>query len=281
MSLQLARPSLPAAEFEGRGRELPLPATLTPSKISAFTSCPLAFRLSVIEHLPEPPSPAAVLGTVVHRALQLLYTYAAPAERDLRRALSALEDAFDEMEGDEELVALELDEEARDALSRKAAALIERYFELEDPAAVRPVGLELDLQVEVDGLMLRGIIDRLDVLPDGGLAVVDYKTGRAPRAEQSKSRLFGVQLYALLCEAVIGRRPSVVRLLYLRDRVAISTEPTEMSLRGVRQRAGAVWSAIERGCATSDFRPNPSPLCSWCGFQRYCPAFGGSPDLPR
>ena len=135
--------------------------------------------------------------------------------------------------------------------------------------------------MEVDGLTLRGIIDRLDVLPDGRFAIVDYKTGRAPRAEQAKSRLSGVQLYAFLCEEILGQRPAAVRLLYLKDRVVVSSEPSDMSMRGVRQRAGAVWKAIERACEHSDFRPSPSALCGWCSFQQYCPAFGGDPDAPR
>jgi putative RecB family exonuclease len=271
----------PCAEKPLR-RELELPSTLTPSKIAAFTSCPLAFRLAVIERLPEPPSLPAVRGTLVHRALQLLFTYLDQGRRDRAAAERFLGEAFSELsEKDEELAALELTRESTQVLLRQAGVLIDRYFDIEDPNSVRPAGLELDLQVEVDGLTLRGIIDRLDVLPDGRFAVVDYKTGRAPRAEHAKSRLSGVQLYALLCEEIIGVRPAAVRLLYLRDRVVVSAEPSDMSMRGVRQRATAVWKAIERACEQSDFRPSPSALCSWCGFQQYCPAFGGDPDAPR
>lgn len=272
----------PLAETGRAPAPLGLPRTLTPSKISAFTSCPLAFRFSVIERLPEPPSLPAVRGTLVHRALQLLFTYAEEGDRDRERAGQLLEEAFRELSSsDSELAALGLDADGSEALLRQAGILLDRYFEIEDPNSVRPAGLELDLSVEVDGLVLRGIIDRLDVLPDGRFAVVDYKTGRAPRAEQARSRLSGVQLYALLCEEVLGRRPAAVRLIYLRDRVVISAEPSDMSMRGVLQRAGAVWKAIERACEQADFRPSPSPLCSWCGYRRYCPAVGGDPDGPR
>ena len=157
--------------------------------------------------------------------------------------------------------------------------LVDRYLELEDPDGVRAIGLELNLSTEIDGITVRGIIDRLDELDDGSLAVVDYKTGRAPRTEQSKSRLSGVQMYALMCEAELGRRPSVVRLLYLRDRIVISAAPTDQAMRGTRQRALGVWSAIERACKEDDFRPNPSSLCRFCAFQAYCPSFGGDPSL--
>ena len=259
--------------------DLPLPSTLSPSKITAFTSCPLAFRFSVVEHLPEPPSPPALKGTLVHRALELLFTECPPGSRSRDAAQKALDAAWRELQDGDELDGLRLDEAETIAFLVDARVLVDRYLELEDPDGVRAIGLELNLSTEIDGITVRGIIDRLDELDDGSLAVVDYKTGRAPRTEQSKSRLSGVQMYALMCEAELGRRPSVVRLLYLRDRIVISAAPTDQAMRGTRQRALGVWSAIERACKEDDFRPNPSSLCRFCAFQAYCPSFGGDPSL--
>lgn len=257
---------------------LPLPSTLTPSKISAFTSCPLSFRFSVVERLPEVPSIQAVKGTLVHRTLQLLFDEHPGGARDGVAAETCLAKAFAEMGGESELAELDLSAEGTGEFLRGASVLLERYFELEDPNEVNAVATELDLSADVSGMTLRGIIDRLDRGEDGGLAVVDYKTGRAPRLEQSRSRLSSLHLYAFLCEIVIGERPSAVRLLYLRDRVVVSADTTDQSLRGVHQRARAVWAAIERACERTDFRPNPSALCKWCSFRAYCPVYGGDPE---
>jgi putative RecB family exonuclease len=257
--------------------ELELPSTLSPSKITAFTNCPLAFRFSVVEHLPEPPSPAALKGTLVHRALELLFAEHANGSRSRTAAQASLERAWQELQEGDELAGLGLDEAAGAAFLADARELVDRYFELEDPDAVRAVGLEMSLSTDIDGVTVRGIIDRLDELDDGSLVVVDYKTGRAPRHEQSRSRLGGVQMYALMCEAELGRRPAAVRLIYLRDRVVISASPTDQAMRGTRQRALGVWAAIERACSQDDFRPNPSGLCRYCAFQAYCPSFGGDP----
>ena len=50
---------------------------------------------------------------------------------------------------------------------------------------------------------------------------------------------------------------------------------------GLQMRAKAVWKAIETACERDDFRPQQGPLCSWCSFQQWCPAFGGNPaDAP-
>lgn len=257
----------------------PLPSTLTPSKLGRFVNCPLAFRYSYIEHLPEPASIYQLRGTLVHVVLQQLFAEVTPCERTPERARAILEAAWPAFRSDDEFLALELDEAATASFLREIHSLLARYFALEDPTQVRPVGVELDLHAEVDGIDLHGIIDRLDHLPDGRFVLVDYKTGRSPRAERSRSRLTGVQFYALLCERVLGVRPSEVRLMYLGDQVVVVDEPTDQSMRGLRQRATAVWAAIERACATEDFRPNPSPLCKTCAFRGTCPAVAAESNL--
>ena len=259
---------------------LPLPTSLSPSKVASFKDCALAFRFSAIDRLPEPPSPWATKGTLVHRALELLFCEPA-ADRALPTALACLDRARGEMTTDPEFVGLGLDEEAAARFTAEAEVLVRRYFELEDPTTVHPIGLELRLEVQVGSLTLRGVIDRLELDADGGLVVTDYKTGKTPGVTHEQSRLGGVHFYAFLCERVLGRRPSRIQLLYLSEPVAIVAHPSDQSIRGLEQRTAAIWKAVERACLTDDFRPRPSPLCNWCSYQEYCPAFGGDPARAR
>ncbi|HEX2119932.1 MAG TPA: PD-(D/E)XK nuclease family protein [Acidimicrobiales bacterium] len=259
---------------------LPLPTSLSPSKVASFKDCGLAFRFSTIDRLPEPPSPSATKGTLVHRALELLFCEPASA-RTVPTALACLDRAVAEMATDPEFVGLELDAEAAAQFAADAEVLVRRYFQLEDPTTVHPIGLELRLEAQVGSLTLRGIIDRLELDADGGLVVTDYKSGKVPGVTHEQSRLGGVHFYAFLCERVLGRRPSRIQLLYLSEPVAIVAQPSDQSIRGLEQRTAAIWKAVERACATDDFRPRPSPLCNWCSFQDYCPAFGGDPARAR
>ncbi len=259
---------------------LPMPTSLSPSKVASFKDCALAFRFSNIDRLPEPPSAAATKGSLVHRALELLFCEPAPA-RTLPAALACLDRAGAEFATDPEFVGLELDAEAAALFATEAETLLRRYFTLEDPTTVHPIGMELMLEAKVGSLTLRGIIDRLELDADGGLVVTDYKTGKVPGVMHEQSRLGGVHFYAFLCERVLGRRPSRIQLLYLSEPVAIVAKPSAQSVRGLEQRTSAIWQAVERACANDDFRPRPSTLCNWCSYQEYCPAFGGDPVRAR
>jgi putative RecB family exonuclease len=257
-----------------------VPTSLSPSRVEAFTSCPLAFRFTSIEKLPEPPSVWTTRGSVVHRALELGFSVP-PAERTPDRFRQVLETALVEYRDDAEFTGLGLDDDAATAFAAECRQLVENYLTMEDPRRVRPIGLELRLEARVEGdagtLALRGIIDRLE-LRDGELVVTDYKTGRAPSVNWELKSLAGVQFYSFLCEQVFGRRPAVVRLMYLRAGEVIEAVPSAQSVRFISTRAKAVWKAVERACGTGDFRPRPSALCQSCGFQRWCPAFGGDPE---
>lgn len=251
-----------------------LPASLSPSKLSKFTTCPLSFRYSYIERLPEPQTVQQVRGTLVHTALERLFWHHEAGSRSLECALDELSAALAEARADEssELRALGLDAAASGALEEDGRKLLRNYFTLEDPNTVDVLGVELGLEAQVGDVRLRGVIDRLDRNADGELVIIDYKTGRAPSERYERGNLVGVHVYALLCELVLGQAPAEVRLLHLREPMSLTAVPTEQSLRGHRQRSLAVWHAIERACATGDFRPRPSALCPSCAFRDLCPA---------
>ena len=258
---------------------LPLPTSLSPSKVSSFKDCALAFRLSNIDRVPEPPSLHAAKGTLVHRALQLLMWEEEPAKRTESAAMAKLGRAVPEILDGEEYEGLGLPAAGREEFVEDAALLIRNYFTLEDPASVRVIGTELRMSVSVGTLKLSGIIDRLELDEAGDLVVTDYKTGKAPRATHEQSRLGGVHFYAYLCEQVLGRRPARVQLLHLREPIAISTTPSDQSIRGLHQQTVAIWTAVEHACQREDFRPRPGRLCEFCAYHQYCPAMGGDLHL--
>ena len=65
-----------------------------------------------------------------------------------------------------------------------------------------PIVTEQDGEAEVAGVSLYGRVDRMDRMPDGTLAIVDYKTGKAP-AKKAVAEGFALQLGLL---SLIARR---------------------------------------------------------------------------
>ena len=256
----------------------PVPTSLSPSRVEAFTSCPMAFRFASIEKLPEPPSIHATKGSMVHRVLELLFMRPA-AERTEATAQPAYEQAMAEYRQDPEFTLLGLTDAEAQAFFADAWSLVQAYFRMEDPTTIREIGLELRLEAQVGSLTLRGIIDRLELDAEGGLVVTDYKTGRAPSPQFQQKSLGGVHFYSFLCESVLGRRPSAIRLMYLRTGEMITATPTAQSVRFLTTRTTAVWQAVERACVSGNFQPRAGALCNSCAFKPWCPAFGGDPSL--
>ena len=252
--------------------------SLSPSRAGDFLTCPLLYRFRVIDRLPEPPSPAAVRGTLVHAVLERLFDQPAPA-RTPQAARSLVEPEWARLTGDEpELAALfEADAECA-AWLEQAATMLDRYFTLEDPRRIEPAHRELCVEAELaSGLRLRGYIDRLDVAPGGQIRIVDYKTGTAPPEEFEARALFQMKFYALALWRAQGQVPALLQLMYLGNGEIVRYEPDESDLLATERKVEALWRAIERAHQASDWRPRPGRICEWCAHQAICPAFGGTP----
>lgn len=276
---------------------------LSPSRAADFMQCPLLYRFRVVDRLPEPPSAATARGTLVHAALERLFDLPAP-ERTPDRAVQLLEPAWaDLVEQEPELAQLVLEPEPAPAVEKSgeaesgeaesgeaepagepqerwfeaAAALVHRWFTVEDPTRLEPQDRELYVEAEVDGLVLRGYIDRLDVAPDGRLRVVDYKTGRAPSELFEGKALFQMKFYALVLWRTRGVVPSLLQLVYLKDGQVLRFAPDEDDLLATERKVVALWAAIERAATSGDWRPRTSRLCQWCHHRPLCPAWGGTP----
>jgi putative RecB family exonuclease len=254
-----------------------VPTSLSPSRVESFLSCPLAFRFASIQRLPDPPTQATTKGSLVHRALELLFLLP-PGDRTPHALDDCVAEAITEYQAHPDFIELGLDDDTARRFFAECRELAANYMALEDPRRVRAIGLELRLEAPVaDGLVLRGIIDRLELDANGELVVTDYKTGRAPHPNYERKSLSGVQFYAFLCESVFGRIPAAVRLMYLKSGEVITAVPSSQSTRYMTTRTNAVWKAVSTACSRDDFRPKPSTLCNYCAYQRWCPEFGGDP----
>src|SRR5215469_4292309 len=144
------RPSagLAGARSASPGAEPPDPhvargPSLSPSRAGDFLTCPLLYRYRVIDRLPEPPSPAAVRGTLVHSVLERLFDRIA-ADRTPDAARALMEPEWSRMLAAEpELATLFDDDDQRALWLDEVSRMLDRYFTLEDPRRIEPAHREL------------------------------------------------------------------------------------------------------------------------------------------
>lgn len=256
---------------------------LSPSRANDFLRCPLLFRLRVIDRLPEPPSAAAARGTLVHAVLEQLFDLAA-GDRTRDAAVGMLPGAWQTLHTEQPAYLDLFDAEDQwDAWFASARDLLDTYFTLEDPNRLQPHEREVFVRTQLeDGPQLRGIIDRLDVAPNGAVRVVDYKTGRSPRAGYESSALFQMRFYAYVLWRERGVLPTLLQLEYLGDGQIVRHAPSEPEMVTFESRVRSIWAGIEDSARSGDWRPRPSKLCDWCSFKALCPAFGGvAPEVPE
>ena len=254
-----------------------VPLQLSPSSISSFRTCPLAWRLDHIERLERTPSLDASIGTFVHSVAEALCGLPS-ARRTIDEARAAATVAWAAHVADDEWRSLGVAEDRIPQIKWRAWRAVQRWFRLEDPGSVRVAGCELWVHGAVGGVAMRGIVDRLDIDAEtGGFVVTDYKTGKMPTSSYQDERLFGVWVYAHLVAGEHPARPvTKVRHLYLGERPGeVVRNVTPEALAATAEGVAATHHEMLTACATGAFETREGVLCGWCSFKGSCPAFGG------
>jgi ATP-dependent DNA helicase UvrD/PcrA len=224
----------------------PAPTTLSVSGVIDYLKCPKLFYWSSVRPLPRRPSQAARMGSEVHRWIEL--------QGRGQGTLLELETVPD----------LSTEERLAEVPDRKG---LEEAFRRSPYADRVPLYAERPFLLYLDGAVVGGRIDAIFGEPDGPWEVVDYKTGRVP---PEGDPLLGLQLdlYALACVEVFGKRPQDLTLTYfylasdeVRSRPAGDPDET-------RTRVKEALAGIAEGA----FEPKPGEQCHWCDFLTFCAA---------
>jgi DNA helicase-2/ATP-dependent DNA helicase PcrA len=165
----------------GAGMRVSLPTHVSASRLVRLAEDPDALALALRRPIPQQPRPAARRGTAFH------------AWVEQRLGAAAIVDVLD-------LPGAADDDPARD---EDLTAMQQRFLASE--WASRPVvAVEVPLETPVDGTVVRGRVDAVLARPDGGVDVVDWKTGPPPSGTAAKARAVQLAAYRLAWSRLHG-----------------------------------------------------------------------------
>jgi DNA helicase-2/ATP-dependent DNA helicase PcrA len=230
---------------------------LSASDIETYRSCPLRYKFARVFRIPSEPTLNQRFGIVVHQALERFH---AEEGRTAEQLLGLLDAAWRRSGFG--------DSDQEHQLHDKAVTAMHRYQERFVAEDGEPVWLEKGFQFKLGPHVLRGRVDRVDRLPDGGYELIDYKTGRPKTAAQLREDV-QLSLYAIGAREAWEIDAPSQAYHYVLDDQKIAVPTAEIDPGWITETV----MEVGEGILAQGFEPTPSySACSMCDYRIACPA---------
>jgi DNA helicase-2/ATP-dependent DNA helicase PcrA len=234
---------------------------LSASDIDTYRTCPLRYKFARVFRIPSEPSTNQRFGIAVHQVLERYHRLAPGAgPGDDGEILGLLEAAW-------RRAGFGASDEERQ-LHEKATAALRRYHRRFRDERSEPVWLEKGFSFRLGPHTLRGRVDRVDRLPDGGYELIDYKTGRPRSASQLRDDV-QLSLYAVGAREAWQLDAERQTYHYVLDDEKVPVPADEIDRDWIAETV----LAVADGILGQGFEPTPSyAACSICDYRIACPA---------
>ena len=240
---------------------------LSASDIETYRTCPLKYKFARVFRIPSEPTINQRFGILVHQVLERYHAagvtspVAPTGERSNLPVMLNLLDAGWRRGGFGD------SEEERQFRTKATQALVRYHDRFRDEDA-EPVWFERSFAFRIGPHLLRGRVDRVDKLPEGGYELIDYKTGRPKSAAQLRDDV-QLSLYAVGAREAWELEAAQQAYYYVLDDEKVPVP------RGDADRDWITETVFEvaDGILSQGFEPTPSyAACSMCDYRIACPA---------
>ncbi len=238
-----------------------LAGPLSASSIEMYETCPLKFKIYKDWTIPGEISASLQFGVAVHLALADYFeAIRIGRPRTREQLLEVFERALADRPFD--------DQHQRELYQKQGREQLAAFFEGCTGAPLTQVlSTEKTFQFSVQGMLVRGRIDRLDRIEGQRVAVVDYKTGTA-KTDADARRSLQLSIYALAARELWGYVPERLAFYNLETADEVSTSRDDRELRAAQERI----AEVARRMAAGEFEATPGFHCRTCQFRTMCPA---------
>jgi DNA helicase II / ATP-dependent DNA helicase PcrA len=230
---------------------------LSASDIETYRTCPLKYKFARVFRIPSEPTMNQRFGILVHQVLERYHG----AESGGLPVLLNLLDAGWRRGGFGD------SEEERQFRAKATQALVRYHDRFRDEDA-EPVWFERSFAFRMGPHLLRGRVDRVDKLPEGGYELIDYKTGRPKSAAQLRDDV-QLSLYAVGAREAWELEAAQQAYYYVLDDEKVPVPRSEEDRDWITE---TVFEVAD-GILSQGFEPTPSyAACSMCDYRIACPA---------
>ncbi|HEY5053511.1 MAG TPA: ATP-dependent DNA helicase, partial [Solirubrobacterales bacterium] len=233
---------------------------LSASDLDLYLTCPLKYKFARVFGIPQEPTINQRFGILIHNVLERFHKEDGDGEDGLVRLMGLFESGWRRTGFGATDDELQYRERAREAMRL--------YWENESASESEPVWLERKFDFQIGEHHVRGRVDRVDRLPDGGYELIDYKTGQR-RTEAQLENDLQLALYRIAAREAWDIEAGTGSYYYVLDaeKVAAPTKPDDA------ERVERTVLQVGEGVLGQDFEPRPSPaVCGWCDYRLICPA---------
>lgn len=244
------------------------------SRLKKLLQCPRQFRFAYLDRLPTQLTAPLAFGRVVHEVVCVAHeaqmtSGTLPSKPEL---LAQFDAKWQEILSGGEVVFRASHATPERYLTQGHELL--RIFHTLNQDATPPLAVELAFEVELEGHLVHGVIDRVDEVTgtegERALLIVDYKSGnRKPTATEVQSDV-QLTLYAQALQTWLDLPVAGVEFHTLRDGTRLASIREQGHFDWLRE----ALCYSERVRESSEYPPCPGYWCRWCDFQSQCQAEG-------
>ena len=234
---------------------------LSYTQISQYQSCPLCYKLQYIDGLKPKDKWYFSFGTTIHACAESFFKVKVPPPPSLDELLDFYQNNW--LSAGYESA----EEEAKyKAYGRE---ILTKFWEIHSADFRMPFAVERMFYIDIEGVKLRGYIDRIDKLDSGGLSIVDYKTSQEPFTTMGLDKDLQLTLYQLATEQTWQLPVEKLTLYHFRSNTPFSCGPrNDVQLEEARHLVLKVADGIAGGV----FPAVENQYCP-CDFAEHCPYY--------
>ena len=236
---------------------------LSASSMKTYEQCPLKYYYNYIEKAPRKQWDHFDLGNLCHKALEIFhqkYIEEGTAKGSLSKLMSY---SFTE--------ARKSFKKLNDKILGEAKKLLSDYLKIVSMSGMPLVrGVETSFKFHVnENILIRGYLDRVDVMKDGRFHIVDYKTTKNTKYLEP----FQLLIYGLWLKHTYPHVDNF-KASYVLLRHKSKTKSYEFNSNDIKACEKKIIKFAEKintSIENDIWVPIPTRLCDWCDFQSICP----------